>query len=218
MPKATKRAAKPNETPTKDSPANAPTPTEPRKRRQLLSTDAPDANDMETITGEQCPVCHEKKLTLTEARREVPYFGICYLFSMDCGACGYHKADVEAEEEREPCQFTFKLEREQDLSVRVIKSSNATVKIGQIGTIEPGEAANGYVTNIEGLLNRMKNQIEHLKRAAEEEEDEETVQKAKGHLKKLLRALWGQEPMTIVIKDPSGNSAIISENAEKKRL
>jgi len=175
-------------------------------------------SDYETISGEQCPVCNAKQLTLTEARKEVPYFGYCYLFSMDCAACGYHKADVEAEEQHEPCQYSFKLEKEEDLTVRVIKSSNATVKIGTIGSIEPGEAANGYVTNIEGLLNRLKNQIEHLKRAAQEEEDEETVNKAKNHLKKLLRAMWGQEPMMITLKDPSGNSAIISPKAEKKKI
>ncbi len=183
-----------------------------------VSKAEPDASDFETVSGETCPVCHEKQLTLTEARREVPYFGVCYLFSMDCSACGYHKADLEAEEAHDPCQYTLEITSEEDLRIRVVKSANALVKIGTIGSIEPGEAANGYVTNVEGILNRIKNQIEHLKRAAQEEGDDETEQKAKNHLKKLTRVLWGQEPLKLVLKDPTGNSAIISPKAEKKKL
>lgn len=178
----------------------------------------PDTSDFETIEGETCPVCNEKKLALTETRHEVPYFGMCYLFSMDCAACGFHKADLEAEEERPPCKFEFTTESEDDLKVRVIKSSNATVKLGTLGTIEPGEAANGYITNVEGILNRFKNQVEHMKRAAEDDEDDETAQKCKNHLKKLIRIMWGQEPLKITLSDPTGNSAIISPKAEKKKL
>ncbi len=171
---------------------------------------------MEQLTGETCPICHEKTLTLTEAERDVPYFGTCYLFSMDCSSCKYHKADVEAAESHGKARYTFELTDEEGLSVRVVKASTARVTLGSVGTIEPGEAANGYVTNIEGLLNRMKQQVEHLKAAAQEEGDQEAVKKAKRHLKKLQRALWGQEAMRITLDDPAGNSAIISEKAEKK--
>ncbi len=174
------------------------------------------AEGYEQITGETCPVCGKKSLTLTEAERDIPYFGTCYLFSMDCSSCGYHKADVEAAEQHPPVKLTYTLKDEEGLKVRVVKSSNATVKIGTVGTIEPGEAANGYITNIEGLLNRIKHQVEHLKQVAQDEGDQATVKKAKNHLKKLQRALWGQEPMKITLKDPTGNSAIISPDVEKK--
>lgn len=174
--------------------------------------------DYEEVTGETCPVCHKKTLTLIESRQEVPYFGTCYLFSMDCASCGYHKADIEAEETHEPAKYTFKVENEDDLKTRVIKSANATVKIGAIGTIEPGENANGYITNIEGILNRIKNQIENLKEGAQAEGDKKIEKRAKNHLKKLTRIFWGQEQITITIKDPTGNSTIISPKAEKKKL
>lgn len=175
-----------------------------------------DETDYEQVTGETCPICHEKKLTLTEARRDIPYFGMCYFFSMDCSGCGYHKADVESEEERPPAKYEFTCESEEDLKVRVIKSANATVKLGALGSIEPGEVANGYITNVEGILNRFKNQVEHLKKAAEDDDDKETAKKCKNHLKKLVRILWGQEPLKITLSDPTGNSAIISPKAVKK--
>ena len=170
----------------------------------------------EVITGETCPICNAKELSLVEERLDVPYFGICYVFSMDCAACKYHKADIEAEKQQKAAKFTFEVGSEEDLRARVVKSSNATVKLGTLGSIEPGEASNGYITNIEGLLNRMKRQLESVRDAAQEEGDAATAKKAKNHLKKLTRVLWGQEVLKVSLKDPSGNSAIIHPKAEKK--
>ena len=170
---------------------------------------------MEKIEHEICPMCRQKTLVLTEDEMEVPYFGKMALFSMTCSNCKYHKADIESLEKKEPCKFTFEIEKEDDMKVRVVKSSEATVKIPHITTIEPGAASNGYITNIEGVLNRVKNSIEIAKN---DEEDEEVKKKAKNLLKKLTRIRWGQEKQKIIIEDPSGNSAIISDRAIKTRL
>jgi zinc finger protein len=175
-----------------------------------------DDFNYDLIEGETCPFCNEKTLSLMETERDVPYFGVCHIFSMDCTNCKYHKADVEvADGDNEPAKYTLDIESEEDMKVRIIKSSNATVKIPYIGTIEPGETANGYITNVEGIFNRIKNQIEHLKEAAEEE-DEKT--KCKNQLKKMTRIMWGQEKAQLILEDPSGNSAIISPKAVKSKL
>lgn len=170
----------------------------------------------ETIEGELCPFCNHKTLSLTELHREVPYFGMCYLFSMNCDTCKYHKSDVEVENNNGPVTYTLTVDSEEDLKIRVIKSSGATVKLGSIGSIESGETANGYISNVEGLINRMKHQIESVRDVAQGEGDKDTVKKCKNALKKITRVLWGQEPLKISLKDPSGNSAIISDKAEKK--
>lgn len=169
----------------------------------------------ETIDGELCPFCNEKTLTLMEAVRDVPFFGACHLFSMDCSSCKYHKADVEAEQQGEPCKYTLEITSEEDMRIRIIKSSNADVKIPYVGEIIAGETANGYITNVEGILNRIKNQVEHLRDAAE---DDEEKTKAKNMLKKLTRIAWGQEKAKLIIEDPTGNSAIISPKAKKESL
>jgi zinc finger protein len=167
------------------------------------------------IHGETCPFCNNKTLTLSEAEIDVPFFGKTYLFAMNCSGCGYHKADIEAEEQKEPCKYTLEISSEEDMKIRVIKSSNATVKIPHIGSIEPGEASNGYITNVEGVLQRMKKMIEVMRDDSDEEGDRK---KAKNMLKKLLRVMWGQEKLKLIIEDPTGNSAIISDKAVKSRL
>jgi zinc finger protein len=167
------------------------------------------------IKGEECPICHNKTLTLMESEMDIPFFGKTYLFSMSCSNCSYHKADVEADEEKPPSKYTIEVSSEEDMKIRVIKSSNAKVNIPHVGTIEPGEASNGYITNIEGLLQRMKKMVEVLR---DDSEDEEDKKKAKNILKKLLRVMWGQETLKIIIEDPTGNSAIISDKAQKTKL
>lgn len=167
------------------------------------------------IEHEMCPLCREKTLILTERETEVPYFGKVYLFSMTCDNCKYHKSDVESIEQKEPVKYEFEISSEADMKVRVVKSSEATVKLPHLATISPGPASQGFVTNIEGVLNRVKYQVESAKEA---EEDEEDRKKAKNILKKILNITWGREKQKLIIEDPSGNSAIISDKAVKSPL
>ncbi len=169
----------------------------------------------ESMPGQRCPLCYKKTLTLTEEDLDVPHFGKIFVFSMTCSNCKYHKADIEAAEKKEPCKCTFEISSEKDMSVKLVKSSEATVKIPPITTITPGPASQGFITNIEGLLNRVKYQIETVRDTAEDNEDKK---KAKNLLKKLLKVTWGKEKQKIIIEDPSGNSAILSDKAEKSSL
>jgi len=170
---------------------------------------------MEKMDKQVCPMCHKDSLTLIEDEKEVPYFGKIYLFSMTCDNCKYHKADVEGAEEKEPCKYTLEISSEDDMKIRVVKSSEATIKIPHVATVEPGPASNGFVTNVEGILNRIKHSIET---ARDSEEDPAAKKKAKNLLKKLQKVMWGREKMKLIIEDPSGNSAIISDKAVKSKL
>ena len=172
---------------------------------------------MQIIRGETCAMCFKKSLTLIEQEREIPFFGLVALFSMTCAnpACGYHKADLEPAESKPPRSIAFTVESDEDLSVRVVKAASATVKLPRIMTMESTEMSNGYVTNIEGLLNRAKNVLEGIR---DNSDDSAEVKKAKAHIKKIQRVLFGNDKMTITIEDPTGSSGIISEKAVMKKL
>ncbi len=170
---------------------------------------------LDIVMGELCPVCSQKSLSLTEREQEVPFFGKVLLFAMTCNSCKFHKADVECAEEREPARYSIEVSGSDDMSIRVVKSSQAIVKIPYVADIFPGEASNGYVTNVEGLLQRVKHQIEVARDA---EEDPEAVQKAKSLIKKINRCVWGEEKLKIIIEDPTGNSTIISDKAVVQKL
>lgn len=172
---------------------------------------------MSELIDQQCALCGERKLTLREEEVEIPYFGRVYVLSMDCSACGYRKADVEPAEPKEPCRYTLEVTSDADLSIKIIKSAEATVKIPRIITIESGPASEGYITNVEGLLERVKGMIQSSA-DAEGEEDPAAKTKAKNLIKKLNNVLVGREPLKIIIEDQSGHSAIISDKAQKNKL
>lgn len=170
---------------------------------------------MVELAGQKCALCGEHKSTLSETDLDIPHFGKVFVLTIECAACGYKKSDIELAEKKEPCKYTFEVATEEDLNVRIVKSSEATVKIPQIITIEPGPAADGYVTNVEGLLQNVKTVIESN---MDSEEDEDVKNKARNMIKKLGKVLVGREPLKIIIEDPMGFSAIISDKAVRSKL
>jgi zinc finger protein len=169
----------------------------------------------DVLKDQECPICHQKTLELMEAETDIPFFGKTLIFSMNCSSCNFHKADVEAAEERQPSKCTIEVSGEADMKIRVVRSSQATVKIPHIVTIEPGPASNGYVTNVEGIIERVKHEIGT---AADGEEDEDAKKKARNMIKKLNRVVLGSEKLKLIIEDPSGNSAIISDKTVVSKL
>ena len=134
---------------------------------------------------------------------------------MDCSACHYRKSDIEPAEEKEPCKYTFEISSEDDLNVKIVKSGDATVKIPHVITMEPGPASSGYITNVEGLIQKVKKIVED---SVEGEDDPSAKKKAKNINKKLGKVLVGRETLKIIIEDPTGHSAIISDKAVKGKL
>ena len=170
---------------------------------------------MAELANQPCTFCGEKKATLREDEVDVPYFGRVFIFSMTCNACNAHQSDVEPAEKKEPCKFTFEVNSDDDLNVKIVKSGEATLKIPHVITMEPGPAANGYVTNVEGLLERVKKVIES---SVESEDDPNVRKKAKNLIKKLNKVLVGREKLKIILEDQTGHSAIISDKAQKSKV
>jgi zinc finger protein len=165
----------------------------------------------DTLENQRCPFCLKETLTLFEDEKDITYFGKTYIFSMTCNSCDFHKSDLEAVEKKGPVKITFTAENEEDLKVRVIKSSGATIKIPTLRmSVKSTESSNGYITNIEGVLTRFEKIIETQKDSA----DDKIKKSAKNLLKKMRKIKWGEIPCKFVIEDKTGNSAIISDKAE----
>ncbi len=174
-----------------------------------------DVEEIEELKNQTCPMCGKNTLTLTQLKRDIPYFGVVFIYSMSCSNCKFHKSDVEVAERNDPVKYSIEVQGEDDLKIRIVKSSEATIKIPRIVEITPGPASNGYITNVEGLLNRIKDRFEAQK---EVEEDNNKKKEYLKLIKKLNRVLWGKEKLRIIIEDPSGNSAIVSEKAKVEKL
>jgi zinc finger protein len=170
---------------------------------------------MSEIKNQPCPFCSEKKCTLREEEVDVPHFGRLFVLSMECEACHTKKSDIEPVDQKEPCKFTLEVSSEDDLNIKVVKGGEATVKIPHIITMEAGPASEGYITNIEGLLERIKKIIES---STESEDDPAAKKKGRNLIKKLNKVILGREKLKVIIEDQTGHSAIISDKAQRSKL
>ncbi len=171
---------------------------------------------MEILEKQPCPFCKKKTLTLTEENTDIPYFGKTYIFGMKCTNCNYAKTDVEAEERKDPTRVTIEITKAEDMNIRIVKGSEATVKIPTFKMeMTPGPASEGFVSNIEGLLSRFKKIVEDERDSAE---DEDVKKNSKNLLKKIWKVEVGDATMKLIIEDPSGNSAIISPKATTEKI
>ena len=171
---------------------------------------------MDTLEGQPCPVCLKETLTLSETHTEIPHFGRIFILSMNCDECGFKKSDVECEDEKEPVRLEFEISSIEDLSTRFVKSSEAHLFFPALKIdIEPGINAEGYVANLEKTLDDL---LAILNSQKEEEEDGAKRKKVRKIVDQILDVKEGKGTLTIVVEDPTGISAILSEKTKKAPL
>ena len=172
--------------------------------------------DILVVENQDCPVCFKQKATFTEYETVDPYAGPISIFAIKCNDCGFKNSDIELINPGVPAEYKIDIESKEDLSIRVIKSGECEIKIPSFRiSVDSGANSEGYISNIEGLLLKFKQQVETLK---EGEEDKAKRKKIKNILKGIEEVLEGEKKITIKLIDKSGNSSIISDKVEMKKL
>lgn len=177
-------------------------------------------SDVHEVRLGDCPICGGKNtLKALNYLHEIPYFGKVMESTIICEKCGYRNADIMLLEEKEPKLYTVKVEEEKDLFTRVVRSKSGTIELEEIGIkIEPGPASQGFVTNIEGVLERARETLLMAKNFKKEENEEESIKKIEEILNYIEGVKEGKKPLTVRIMDPFGNSALIGEKVKSRLL
>ena len=164
-----------------------------------------------------CPSCEEKTLEQTQTIMDVPHFGETLLSTSKCKSCNYKKTDVLSLTEKNPQRYVFHVKTSDHLKVRLVKSSKATVLIPEFQfESTPGPKAQGFIGSIESLLEQVETTIEILKKWTKED-NEKSQQLDK--LEILLKEARGSKPsFTVILEDPSGNSAILPDPPDKAEI
>jgi len=162
------------------------------------------------IVAGPCPVCNTE-IEYIYQTEDIPYFFGLLIISTRCPACGFRFVDTELLKHAEPSRWEFSILSPGDLSARVVRSMNGTITIPELGVeISPGPACEGFVSNVEGVLARVEKVIESVILWAEEEEERS---RACALLEKIAEVKEGRFPVTLIIDDPTGNSAILDDRA-----
>ncbi len=175
-----------------------------------------------------CPTCkNEGSLKLLSMSSEIPYFGEHTQITLSCEKCGMRQTDFIPSEERGALSFTLSIEKDEHLQARVVRGSSGTVRIPELDLeVSPGTQSTGYVSNVEGVVNRFIDIIRMMMRQLRTEIDEGNDE-ASQNLEKLfqlemaLMALVKGEllgDLSLEILDPKGHSIIGHDDAVKKEL
>ena len=168
---------------------------------------------VETRVAGPCPSCNTEIEYLYKTEN-IPYFSDILIISAICPTCGYKFVDTQLLKHAEPARHTLAVTTEGDMSVRVIRSMSASIEIPELGvSIDPGPDCQGFVSNVEGVLDRIGNVVQGAFHWGTPEEKENATRL----LAEIVRVKCGSLPVTLIVEDPSGNSAIISDNVVKEK-
>jgi len=170
-------------------------------------------NLVETRVPGPCPCCNTdiEYLYTTE---NIPHFSDILIISAICPECGYKFVDTQLLKHGEPARYTVAIGTVEDLSIRVIRSMSASIEIPELGVrIDPGPVCQGFVSNIEGVLDRIETVVRGALRWGSDVEREN----AAVILADIVRVKAGTFPITLILEDPNGNSGIESGRVKEEK-
>ena len=182
-----------------------------------------------------CPICSiEGEVKMIAHIDEIPYFGEHTQVTVLCNSCGWRQTDFIPAEGKKSGAWKLIIDNPEKLLARVVRSSSCTVKVEELDlVVNPGGSSTGYVSNVEGVMNRFVDVInmvlrdiqnEALQHAAEgiDEGIEETMKSISKleQMLKIIESLKGDdsEPITLELLDPNGHSMIIHEDSIEREL
>ncbi len=177
---------------------------------------------MESSLDYPCPICNsENGLILNVHTSEIPYFGEHTEMTIICNECGWRNTDFIPSEGKKPSFWSLFINNSELMTTRVVRSSSCTVRIVELGLeVEPGDNATGYISNVEGVLNRFSDAIAMIQRSAirDGEEGKEKVESCQELIDRISKIKNGEEPVELMLLDPNGHSQILHESATSTDL
>ena len=173
---------------------------------------------MESKVDAPCPQCLvEDALMMLSMSSEIPYFGEHTQITVICESCGWKHTDFIPSDGEKPGYSSLIVDNQEKCSARVVRSSSCTIRIPELDLeVSPGGSSSGFVSNIEGVINRFEDAVGSIIRG---NADDETAVEASLELLEGLRKMKdGGSHFLIELLDPRGRSQIIHNDATNRDL
>ncbi|KAK3387187.1 ZPR1 zinc-finger domain-containing protein [Podospora didyma] len=170
----------------------------------------PEAEDDGKVVEEiesLCMNCHKNGMTRILLTR-IPYFREVILMSFNCDHCGLQNNEIQSAGtfQLKGAHYELRLTSMGDFERQVVKSDTATVKFLELDVEVP--AGRGQLTNIEGLLSTIVDDLQ-VGQEARKEQSPEAYAKIEEIISKGKKMLAGEAfPFRVTVDDPAGNSFI----------
>lgn len=160
-----------------------------------------------------CPVCESKNTKVIQKIMDLPHFPQMWFFNLTCSDCHYKFNDFLNLSIKEPMRYIYHAENEKDYTTKIVRAANGTIRFPQIeAMIEPGPNADGFISNIEGILRDIQGKVRFLLNDAETQEERMKIME---YISMIDEYIDKNKPIDIVIEDPFGNSSIIPADITK---
>ncbi len=139
---------------------------------------------------------------------KIPFFKEILLESFSCDYCGWKNNTVKSagEIQEKGAKFTFRLDGAEDFQRQIVRSDTGIFKLDDIGLEAP--SAPGQFTNLEGLISKIKTDLES-DQPARKDTSLELYSALQLIIDKLAKMLEGTGfPFTVSLDDMTGNSFI----------
>jgi len=182
-----------------------------------------------------CPICQiQGEVYMIAHIDEIPYFGEHTQVTVMCHSCGWKQTDfIPAEGKKAGC-WSLVLTDKNHLKSRVVRSSSCTVRVPELDLqVNPGSSSTGYVSNVEGVVNRflevinmvlsdLQNDVS-IKLVEQQTADLTQTMTEITQLEELIHVLTNigaedAQPITLELLDPHGHSMIIDDSATEREL
>ena len=175
---------------------------------------------MESKIDVSCVICgFDGGLSMLAHTEEIAYFGEHTQVTLTCPGCGWRQTDFIPAEAREGSSHTYRIDSTDDLQVRVIRGSACTVRLLELDLeVRPGSHSTGYVSNIEGVLNRFQDVVDMVSRQAAVEGDDGAITELEQLTQAMLEIQRGQREATLQLLDPHGHSMILTDDVQTRAL
>ena len=175
---------------------------------------------MESKIDVSCVICgFDEGLSMLAHTEEIAYFGEHTQVTLTCPGCGWRQTDFIPAEAREGSCQTYRIDAVEDLQIRVIRGSACTVRLVELDLeVRPGSHSTGYVSNIEGVLNRFQEVVDMVGRQAATEGNEDAISELTLLTEAMLLIRSGQTGATLEFLDPHGHSMILTDDVETRPL
>ena len=175
---------------------------------------------MESKIDVSCVICgFDGGLSMLAHTEEIAYFGEHTQITLTCPGCGWRQTDFIPAEAREGSSHTYRIDSTDDLQVRVIRGSACTVRLLELDLeVRPGSHSTGYVSNIEGVLNRFQDVVDMVGRQAAIEGDDGAITELEQLTQAMLEIRQGQREATLQLLDPHGHSMILTDDVQTRAL
>ncbi|TKW57013.1 Zinc finger protein ZPR1 [Colletotrichum tanaceti] len=183
--------------------------TTPNEFFQAIGSKVDGSDDQQVVEEIEslCMNCGKNGITRL-LLTSIPYFREIIIMSFSCEECGFANSEVQPAGSIQPkgTYYELRLTAMDDFSRQVVKSDTATVKFTELDLEVP--SGKGQLTNVEGLLSTVINDLD-FGQEARKEQMPELYPKIAEIIEKGRAMLEGKAfPFRLTVDDPAGNSFI----------